>query len=196
MPTEAEAEELLRCKWEEVVINDVNGYKVTGVNGNSIFIPKAGYISEEKFITKDRDSWLWTSTPTSSLRSNAYCIESDSYYTTGDFRMHGIPVRPVIDACGSIEVKNVLEGADVYINGTFVSTLWKSPFRTDITDYLNGESIDIEIRVTNLWVNRLIRDSGSGTIENRSYTSKSFYTPEDELMPSGLVGEITLHSLL
>ena len=122
MPTEAEAEELLRCKWEEVVINDVNGYKVTGVNGNSIFIPKAGYISEEKFITKDRDSWLWTSTPTSSLRSNAYCIESDSYYTTGDFRMHGIPVRPVIDACGSIEVKNVPEGADVYINGKHYGT--------------------------------------------------------------------------
>ena len=103
---------------------------------------------------------------------------------------------PEFDGRLLLDLGTVHNIADVYINGTFVSTLWKSPFRTDITDHLNGESIDIEIRVTNLWVNRLIRDSGSGTIENRSYTSKSFYTPEDKLMPSGLVGEITLHSLL
>ena len=120
MPTEAEADELLRCKWEEVVIKDVNGYKVTGVNGNSIFIPKAGYISDEDFIAKDRASWLWTSTPTIYLRE-AYCMENDSY-TKGRFKMYGIPVRPVIDACGSIEVKNVLEGADVYINDKHYGT--------------------------------------------------------------------------
>ena len=119
MPTEAEAEELLRCNWKKVVINDVNGYKVTGVNGNSIFIPKAGYISDEDFFYKDRASWLWTSTPRN-LRE-AYSMYDDSY-TRGDFRTRGIPVRPVIDDCGSIEVKNVLEGADVYINDKHYGT--------------------------------------------------------------------------
>lgn len=103
---------------------------------------------------------------------------------------------PEFDGRLLLDLGSVHNIADVYINGTFVSTLWKRPFRTDITDYINGDSLDIEIRVTNLWVNRLIRDSGSETIENRSYTSKSFFTPEDELIPSGLVGEITLHSLL
>ena len=121
MPTEAEAEELLRCKWEKVVLNDVNGYKVTGVNGNSIFIPKAGYISNEDFFDKDRTSWLWTSTPISYFRRDAYCMKGDSY-TTYEYKKYGIPVRPVIDACGSIEVKNVLEGADVYINDKHYGT--------------------------------------------------------------------------
>lgn len=62
--------------------------------------------------------------------------------------------------------------------------------------WMNGNITTEGIRQDILWFNRLIRDSGSGTIENRSYTSKSFFTLEDELMPSGLVGEITLHSLL
>ena len=47
MPTKDEFQELLtKCTWEWVQINNVNGYKVTAENGNSIFIPasnKNGY---------------------------------------------------------------------------------------------------------------------------------------------------------
>lgn len=45
MPTTAELAELMNeCEWEFVG----NGYKVTGPNGNSIFLPAAGYRSGEK----------------------------------------------------------------------------------------------------------------------------------------------------
>jgi len=30
------------CTWEWTTVNNVNGYKVTGKNGNSIFLPAAG----------------------------------------------------------------------------------------------------------------------------------------------------------
>ena len=40
MPTVAEANELLEsCTWEWGIYNGVNGYQVTGPNGNSIFLP-------------------------------------------------------------------------------------------------------------------------------------------------------------
>jgi hypothetical protein len=45
MPTRTEAQELLNnCSWTWVIANGVNGYRVTGTNGNSIFLPAAGFI--------------------------------------------------------------------------------------------------------------------------------------------------------
>ena len=44
MPTHAEQEELIeKCTWTWTTRNGVNGYKVTGPNGNSIFLPAAGF---------------------------------------------------------------------------------------------------------------------------------------------------------
>ena len=43
MPTKTELEELINhCSWENVYYNGVQGYKVTGPNGNSIFLPENG----------------------------------------------------------------------------------------------------------------------------------------------------------
>lgn len=43
MPTQEEFEELAAgCTWEWTALNGVNGMKVTGKNGNSIFLPAAG----------------------------------------------------------------------------------------------------------------------------------------------------------
>jgi hypothetical protein len=44
MPTFDEIQELKsECSWEWTTQNSVNGYEVTGPNGNSIFLPAAGY---------------------------------------------------------------------------------------------------------------------------------------------------------
>lgn len=44
MPTLKEMEELInKCMWTWTTLNGVNGYKVVGLNGNSIFLPAAGY---------------------------------------------------------------------------------------------------------------------------------------------------------
>ena len=43
MPTKEELQELIdSCQWERVTLNSVIGNKITGPNGNSIFIPAAG----------------------------------------------------------------------------------------------------------------------------------------------------------
>lgn len=54
MPTATEMGELYNnCKWEWTQINGVNGYKVTGKNGNSIFFPKGDYWTASKGYTKE-----------------------------------------------------------------------------------------------------------------------------------------------
>lgn len=48
--------------------------------------------------------------------------------------------------------------AEVVLNGKDLGTLWKPPFIVDVTDAINAGSNDLEIRVVNLWPNRLIGD--------------------------------------
>ncbi len=52
-------------------------------------------------------------------------------------------------------VKNV---AEVKINGSDLPLMWLPPFAADITSFLHAGSNSLEVRVTNLWVNRLIGD--------------------------------------
>lgn len=48
--------------------------------------------------------------------------------------------------------------AVVRVNGVVCDTLWKRPFVTDITRQLRAGRNTISIRVTNLWINRLVGD--------------------------------------
>ena len=48
--------------------------------------------------------------------------------------------------------------AQVKLNGTDLGLLWKSPFRWDITEFAKPGDNTIEVKVVNLWVNRLIGD--------------------------------------
>ena len=48
--------------------------------------------------------------------------------------------------------------AEVRINGKDMGTLWKAPFRVDITKAAKAGKNALEVRVTNLWPNRMIGD--------------------------------------
>jgi hypothetical protein len=57
-----------------------------------------------------------------------------------------------------LDLGDVAVIADVSINGRNLGTLWTAPFRVNVTDALKpGENV-LEVRVTNLWVNRMIGD--------------------------------------
>ncbi|QJW89833.1 glycosyl hydrolase family 43 [Spirosoma taeanense] len=55
---------------------------------------------------------------------------------------------------GSVEVL-----AAVRVNGKDLGTLWKRPYRVDITDAVKAGTNQLEVRVTNQWPNRLIGDA-------------------------------------
>jgi hypothetical protein len=48
--------------------------------------------------------------------------------------------------------------AEVLVNGRNLGLVWKPPYRLDITDALKAGDNSLEVRVTNLWPNRLIGD--------------------------------------
>ena len=58
-----------------------------------------------------------------------------------------------------IDLGKVAVIAELTVNGKKVDTLWKPPFTADISPVLREGKNRLEIKVTNLWVNRLIGDA-------------------------------------
>ena len=55
--------------------------------------------------------------------------------------------------------------AEVRLNGKPLATLWKRPFRLDITDAVKPGTNQLEILVTNQWPNRLIGDAQTPDVD-------------------------------
>ena len=101
MPTKSEQEELLdNCTWTWTTQNGVNGYNVTGPNGNSIFLPAAGYRFKPSLNNAGGNGYYWSSTHYDYyICDYAFRIDFDSVdrfvYEYG--RYYGQSVRPVIE---------------------------------------------------------------------------------------------------
>lgn len=94
MPTNQEFVELVdNCTLEWIQINGKNGYKVTGKNGNSIFLPAAGYCSS---ITSYMNDWMFYWTSNSYNKSKAYVFRRYDSYSLGlESIYNGFSIRPV-----------------------------------------------------------------------------------------------------
>lgn len=99
MPTKAEQDELkCNCTWEWITLNGVNGYKVIGPKGNSIFLPAAGCMYEGSIINVGSFGCFWSSSLHVGGPYNAYYASSgDCNFDWSDNRFYGFSVRPV---CG------------------------------------------------------------------------------------------------
>ena len=99
MPTETELEELdNRCTWTWTTQNGVKGYKVTGPNGNSIFLPAAGDRSGSSLYSAGGHGYYWSSTPhVNYYYDDAYDLNfhSGGQNVGWNFRSRGLSVRPV-----------------------------------------------------------------------------------------------------
>ena len=87
------------------------------------------------------------------------------------------------------DVKNL---AEVTVNGKALGIVWKTPFRVDVTSALKPGANTLEIKVTNLWVNRLIGDQQPGVAKKYTYTTQQFYQADSPLLPSGLLGPVVI----
>ncbi len=99
LPTKAEIEELINnCTWEWTSQNGVNGYKVTGPNGNSIFLPAAGYRYGSSLFSAGSYGDYWSSTPSSYTGYAYYLYFGSSNFGWDDSdRYYGLSVRPVTE---------------------------------------------------------------------------------------------------
>ncbi len=111
--------------------------------------------------------------------------------------------------------------AELSVNGRDFGTLWKPPFEVDISSAVNPAENKLEIKVANLWPNRLIGDeqlpedcqwradwSGQGLplakwpqwlLEGKpspagrlTFTTWKHWAKDSPLLPSGLLGPVTL----
>ena len=98
MPTDAEFTELReKCKWEWTTQNGVNGYKVIGVNGKSIFLPVSGFYYDNGLVYVNDHGDYWSSTK--NVQSGALHVytDQDKILKSSSHRYYGFPIRAVYD---------------------------------------------------------------------------------------------------
>ena len=82
--------------------------------------------------------------------------------------------------------------AEVTVNGKPLGVLWKAPFEVDVTGALKPGANALQVKVTNLWVNRLIGDQQPDAARKYTYTTQQFYRADSPLLPSGLLGPVRI----
>ena len=106
LPTASEAEELANnCTWTWTSINGMNGYQVVGKNGNSIFIPAAGYMYESSYKVTyyGENGFYWTSTVKNAgstwyrllFYKDSGVMESCNTWGNPEYGSYAHPIRPV-----------------------------------------------------------------------------------------------------
>ena len=99
MPTGLECSELLNCTWTWVFYNDIDCWMVTGPNGNSIFLPFAGYRDGLGLSYAGSIGAYWSSALVGDKSNYAWCMNfSLNIERMNDYyRYRGLSVRPVSD---------------------------------------------------------------------------------------------------
>ncbi|MDR2130423.1 MAG: hypothetical protein LBP56_04550 [Odoribacteraceae bacterium] len=149
----------------------------------------------------------WTDSPDEGIR----------YYSgTAIYRKRFMLGKDILKA-GHLELDlgRVQVIAEVILNGKNRGILWKAPFRVDLGDAARAGNNELEIRVTNLWPNRLIGDERYPEDYERSgylvkawpawlldarerptkrvtFTTWKHWSADSPLLPSGLIGPVII----
>ena len=98
IPTDAEWTELIEnCIWSWTTQNGIEGRLITASNGNSIFLPAAGYRSGDAFWGVGTDGCFWSSSLSTEDSYSARYVGflSDSVFGSYMGRYEGLTIRPV-----------------------------------------------------------------------------------------------------
>jgi hypothetical protein len=96
-----------------------------------------------------------------------------------------------------LDLGAVAELAEVSIDGVPIDLLWKPPFRADVTRLLRPGLNHLEVRVTNLWHNRIVGDRRTPDAAPRAPTNLAHrFRADMELLPAGLLGPVVLRPVV
>ena len=99
MPTKDEWTELKdRCTWTWTTQGEKKGYRVTGTNGKSIFLPAAGFRNGTSLYSAGSRGYYWSSSLSTDYPSYAYLMSFNSGGVSPQNsidRYYGFSVRPV-----------------------------------------------------------------------------------------------------
>jgi hypothetical protein len=125
----------------------------------------------------------WTARPESNVK---YFSGEASYKKTFD-----LPANPIINKRICLNLGNVKNVAEVWLNGINLGVVWCEPYQVDITDAVKLAGNNLEIKVVNLWNNRLIGDARLPD-EHRITKTNIGINPNADLLDSGLLGPVTV----
>lgn len=91
-----------------------------------------------------------------------------------------------------LDLGQVKDIAQVFVNGKPLGILWTRPFRVDVTAALRAGSNEMEIKLTNEWTNRLIGDATLPPGQRILSSGLSRFGRAPALRPSGLLGPVRL----
>ena len=148
--------------------------------------------------------------------------ERDIRYFSGSatYRKEIVCAAPSDGERLTLDLGEVRNFADVTVDGQRYPTLWKPPFEADVTEAAKDGRLVVEVKVTNLWVNRLIADDafapdcdwdGKGRVGLKSipawvrkgapspsgrltFTTWRHWLKDDKPLVSGLLGPVKLRS--
>ena len=102
MPSKKQLEELVdRCSWKWTSQNGYLGFKVTGPNGKSIFMPAEHFFEKNGNVSYSSEVHYWSLSLNEETCKKAYALEMDEYWdepyvTVTDYdRCYGLFIRPV-----------------------------------------------------------------------------------------------------
>lgn len=99
---------------------------------------------------------------------------------------------PAVTGSVRLDLGQVCDLAEVYVNGTFCGYAWKAPYTVDVTSALKPGANELEVRVANAWTNRLIGDKQPGAVPVAWSDSDRSFTGREPLRPAGLLGPVRL----
>ena len=145
MPTADEMKELLQnCSWEWSQIGGNNGYIVTGPNGNSIFIPAAGFNVSTKV-----GIWVYYYTSTADSDKGATVLlkqNGDVNISYNQAKFNGVTIRPVTTNANA-EGGPVDHSQDYLVTDKISATFTGGAY-TSVNDKINGGS-QLNVKFTN-----------------------------------------------
>ena len=94
-----------------------------------------------------------------------------------------------------LDLGSVKEIAEVSVNGKAVGgILWKPPYRADVTSLLHPGSNHLEVKITNLWPNRIIGDQQPTAKQQYAWLDYRPFKANTPLLESGLLGPVKILS--
>ncbi len=115
MPSKDELNELSKkCEWTYETRGDVNGFKVTGPNGNSIFIPAAGCWEYEQYTNRNINAYIWSGTNKlgDKYAECLHCHSTGSRFISSTGKWGGLIVRAVSDKSESFPIVKIINGIE------------------------------------------------------------------------------------
>ena len=100
IPTEEQFNELIEYtnnKWIRYENTGFCGRLFIGKNGNTLYIPAAGYADEDGFHSFDFGGYVWTSDRKNAYFARALRFNDEDFNMCSYYRANGISIRPVIN---------------------------------------------------------------------------------------------------